>query len=109
MCPRPAGPKRAIRETLERPVDLVLIDATNVGLEKGALFCEIVKRLRPSETVALLVLPETSISSETMADRIILRAGPRSFLVEVDEILGGRLDIDLWRGERQDADENRMA
>ena len=46
------GSEEALRETLHEPADLVLIDATNVGLEQGKKLCGFVKALRPSECVA---------------------------------------------------------
>lgn len=52
------GVKEAIQETLHDPVDLVVIDVTNVGLEHGVMLCELVKGIHPSQCVALLVKPE---------------------------------------------------
>jgi CheY-like chemotaxis protein len=101
------GSEEALRETLHEVVDLVLIDATNVGLEQGEKLCGIVKSLRPSECVAMLVQPEIDILTETLADRVIYRSGPRRILVEINEVLNGRLDVDLWEGRGQDEDEDR--
>ena len=98
------GSAEALRETLHQPVDLVLIDATNVGLEQGEKLCTIVKSLRPSECVALLVKPELDDPSRTQADRVIYRSGPRRILVELNEMLDGRLDVDLWEGHNEDQD-----
>jgi CheY-like chemotaxis protein len=101
------GSEEAVRETLHDPVDLVVIDATNVGLEQGEKLCGIVKTLRPSDCVAILVTPEIDIPSNNLADRVIHRTGPRSILVELNEVLDGRLDVDLWEGKHLDEDEDR--
>ena len=101
------GSEEALRETVRDAVDLVLIDATNVGLEQGEKLCRIVKTMRPSECVAMLVTPEIDILSNTLADRVIYRTGPRRILVELNEILNGRLDLDLWEGKHLDEDEDR--
>jgi hypothetical protein len=101
------GSEEAVRETLHDPVDVVLIDATNVGLEQGEKLCGIVKTLRPSECVAMLVTPEIGIPSNTLADRVIYRTGPRRILVELNEVLDGRLDINLWEAKQSDENEDR--
>jgi hypothetical protein len=101
------GSEEALRETLDEPVDLVLIDATNVGLEHGEKLCGIVKSLRPSECVAMLVQPEVGIPTNTLADRVMYRSGPRRLLVEINEVLDGRLDVDLWEGKDIDDNEDR--
>ena len=101
------GSEEAVRETLNDPVDLVVIDATNVGLEQGEKLCGIVKSIRPSECVAMLVTSEIDITSNTLADRVIYRTGPRKILVELNEFLGGRLDVDLWEGKHGDEDVDR--
>ena len=46
------GVEEAIRETLHDPVDLVVIDVTNVGLEHGVMLCELVKGIHPSQCCA---------------------------------------------------------
>jgi CheY-like chemotaxis protein len=101
------GSEEALRETIHDPVDVVLIDATNVGLEQGEKLCSIVKSLRPSECVAMLVTPELDIPSNTLADRVIHRTGPRRILVELNEVLDGRLDVNLWERNHPDEDEDR--
>jgi len=101
------GSEEALRETIHDPVDVVLIDATNVGLEQGEKLCSIVKSLRPSECVAMLVTPEIGIPSNTLADRVIHRTGPRRILVELNEVLDGRLDVKLWERKYVDEDEDR--
>ena len=101
------GSEESVRATLNDPVDLVLIDATNVGLEHGEKLCGLVKRLRPSERIALLIKPEIGIPTETMADRVIHRSGPRRMLVEINELLNGRLDVELWEKGADDEDEDR--
>ncbi|MDX6461273.1 MAG: hypothetical protein QOH35_470 [Acidobacteriaceae bacterium] len=70
---RREGSEESVRATLNDPVDLVLIDGTNVGLEHGEKLCGLVKSLRPSECLALLIKPEFGIPTETMADRVIHR------------------------------------
>lgn len=85
-----------IEGKLTPSLDLILIDATNVGKGRGEELCGIVKRGHPSACVALLVQPEVSTVDETKADRVINRRGPRRILVEIDELLGGRLDLKLW-------------
>jgi hypothetical protein len=74
-----------------------LIDATNVGLEHGEKICEMVRELRPEQLIGLLIQPETAIPWKTSADRVIVRTGPRRILVEANEMLEGRLNVDLWR------------
>lgn len=101
------GSEEALRETLDDPVDFVLIDATNVGLEQGEKLCSIVKSLRPSECVAMLVQPEIGIPTDTLADRVIYRSGPRKILVEINEVLDGRLNVNLWEGKDQNENEDR--
>lgn len=91
------GELMAIREVLAQPADLVLIDATNVGLEHGEKICEMVRELRPEQLIGLLIQPETAIPWKTSADRVIVRTGPRRILVEANEMLEGRLNVDLWR------------
>jgi len=103
------GTEEALQEVISEPVDLVLIDGTNVGLDHAERLCQIVKALRPSECVAMLVQPQIGVPSHTLADRVIPRSGPRRMLVEVNEILGGRLDLNLWEGRVQDEDEDRSA
>ena len=100
------GVPEAIKETVMTPADLVLIDASNVGLEHGELLCGIVKSLRPFEPIALLVAPEMGVPSQTMADRVIYRTGPRHILVEIDEMLEGRLGVELWEGRKRYACES---
>ncbi len=60
------GSEEALREASHDPADLVLIDATNVGLEQGEKLCGIVKSLRPSECIAMLVTPELDIPSDIL-------------------------------------------
>jgi CheY-like chemotaxis protein len=103
------GVEEAIRETLHDPVDLVVIDVTNVGLEHGVMLCDLVKGIHPSQCVALLVKPEMGLPSSSKADRVIFRTGPRKILVEINEMLDERLDLNLWnsRGQRsEDEDED---
>lgn len=88
------GMAEAIVETILDPADLILIDATNVGPEHGALLCGIVKSLRPSKSVALLVFSDTEIPANTPADRVIYRNDPRQLLMEINEMLDGRLKVD---------------
>jgi response regulator RpfG family c-di-GMP phosphodiesterase len=101
------GVEEAVRETLHDPVELVVIDVTNVGLEHGVMLCDLVKSIHPSQCVALLVTPEMGLPSSSRADRVIFRTGPRKILVEINEMLDGCLDLNLWntRGQRNQ-DEN---
>ena len=101
------GSEESLRATLNDPVDLVLIDATNVGLEHAEKLCSLVKSLRLSECIALLIKPEISIPAETIADRVIHRSGPRKMLVEINELLDGRLDVGLWENRGDNEDEDR--
>lgn len=101
------GSEESVRATVNDPVDLVLIDATNVGLEHGEKLCRMVKSLRLAECIALLIKPELGIPTETMADRVIHRTGPRRMLVEINELLHGRLDVELWEKRADDEDEDR--
>jgi CheY-like chemotaxis protein len=91
------GVREAIQETLTEPADLVLIDATNVGLDHAEMLCEFVKSLHPNQCVALLVRKDTGRPQNTRADRVIFRGGPRQFLTEVNELIGGRFDLNFWR------------
>jgi response regulator RpfG family c-di-GMP phosphodiesterase len=88
------GTAEAIVETILDPADLILIDATNVGPEHGAFLCGIVKKLRPSKPVALLAFSDTEIPPTTPADRVIYRNDPRQLLIEINEMLDGRLKLD---------------
>jgi response regulator RpfG family c-di-GMP phosphodiesterase len=88
------GTAEAIVETILDPADLILIDATNVGVEHGVFLCGVVKRLRPSKRVALLAFLDTDIPANTPADRVIYRNDPRQLLIEINEMLGGRLKLD---------------
>jgi hypothetical protein len=101
------GSEEALRDTLHDPVDLVLVDGTNVGFEQGEKLCAIVKSLRPSEYLALLVNPELGIPAHTIADRVIFRSGPRRILVEINEVLGGRLNLALWEDKDEHENEDR--
>lgn len=101
------GVEEAIRETLHDPVDLVVIDVTNVGLEHGVMLCELVKDIHPSQCVALLVKPEMGLPPPSTADRVIFRTGPRKILVEINEMLDERLHLNLWNGRgRRSEDED---
>jgi hypothetical protein len=55
----------------------------------------------------MLVQPEIGIPAHTFADHVVYRSGPRRMLVEVNELLDGRLDVDLWGGREQDENEDR--
>ena len=90
------GEAEAIRETLLEPVDLVVIDVTNVGLQHGVVLCDLVKVIHPSQCIALLVKPEMGLPASSKADRVVFRTGPRRILVELNEMLDGRLNLDLW-------------
>ena len=87
-------------------LDLILIDATNVGRRRGEELCGVVKRAHPVACVALLVQPEVNTVENTQADHVISRTGPRRILVEIDELLGGRLDLNLWEEHARYAEEN---
>ena len=83
-------------EKLRLPLDLVLIDSTNVGFVQGEYICNAVKTLNASRCVAILAKPELGVNESTSADRLILRTGPRQMLVEINELLGERLDVNIW-------------
>jgi CheY-like chemotaxis protein len=91
-CSRPSD----VEEKLRRPLDLVLIDSTNVGLALGEQVCHRVKSLTPSRCVVILAKPESGLAEKTSADHLIIRAGPRQMLVEINELLDDRLDVNLW-------------
>jgi CheY-like chemotaxis protein len=91
------GEIMAIQEAMEQDADLILIDATNVGLEHGEKICDIIRKIRPGQLIGLLVQPEIGTPPVTSADRVIARTGPRRILVEANEMLEGRLSVDLWR------------
>ena len=101
------GSEEALQQTLHEPVDLVLIDATNIGVERGEKLCGLVKRHRPHECVAMLIQPELDALPDTEADRVIHRSGPGKILVEINEMLDGRLDINLWEGQGFNEDQDR--
>jgi hypothetical protein len=107
------GTIQAIHETFIEPVDLALIDATNIRLEHAELPCGVVKGIRPVECVALLVESERGIPSETRANRVICRRGPCGLLAEVNELLQGRLKLNLWEDqnphEAEDASSRGLA
>jgi len=86
-----------IHEAIVHPGDLVLIDAINVGLEHREKIRAIVRDLRPQQLIGLLIQPEIGTPLETSADRMIPRTGPRRILAEANEMLEGRLNVDLWR------------
>ncbi len=91
------GEEKAIQEAVVDQVDLILIDATNVGLEHGEKICRIVRAIRPDQRIGLLVQAEQGQPFDTSADRVIFRTGPRRILVDINEMLQGRLDLDLWQ------------
>lgn len=88
------GAAEAIVGTIVDPADLILIDATNVGAEHGVFLCGIVKRLRPSKLVALLAFSDTELPANNLADRVIYRNDPRQLLIEINEMLDGRLKLE---------------
>jgi len=87
------GTHESVHEILVEPADLVLIDATNVGLSHAEFLCGVVKRIHPLQPVALLVKAEFGVPTETKADRIIYRNDPRQVLREVNELLQYRLEL----------------
>ena len=91
------GTKEAVQETFSDPVDLVVIDVTNVGIEHGAMLCDLVKGIHPWQCVALLATEEVEPRLSIKADRVIYRTGLRRILVEINEMLDGRLDVSLWK------------
>jgi CheY-like chemotaxis protein len=101
------GSAEALYETLRDSVDLVLIDATNVGVEQGEKLCDIVKSLRPSDRVAMLFAPGTDVPSNSRADRIFYRSGPRRLLVQLNELLDNRLKVNLWEGQESNEHQSR--
>jgi len=100
------GIQEAVKDALTKQVDLVLIDATNVGLEHAQILSEFVKTVHPRQCVALLVAPEAGTPAQTKVDRVILRRGPRRLLTEINELIGGRFDLNFWEGQGryEDAD-----
>ena len=99
------GSVDSVREAIDEPVDLIVIDGTNVGIDHSVALCSILKQARPTECLALLITRETSIPSHIAADKVIHRDGPRRMLVELNELVGGRLEVSLW-GQRSE-NENR--
>jgi DNA-binding NtrC family response regulator len=87
------GTHESVHEILVEPADLVLIDATNVGLGHGEFLCETIKKIHPLQPVALLVKAELGVPTFTKADRIIYRNDPRQILREVNELLQYRLEL----------------
>lgn len=71
------GEAEAVRETLIDPVDLILIDVTNAGVEHDEDLCALVKAVDPVHCVALFVTPEMAVPANTKADHVIHRTGPR--------------------------------
>jgi len=78
-------------EKLRQPLDLVLIDSTNVGFSRGEELCHIVKSFGFTTRVAMLATPELGIPESTCTDRLILRTGPRLMLRKINELVDDRL------------------
>ncbi len=91
------GELMALQETIQQEADLILIDATNVGFEHGEKICAMVREIRPDQQIGLLVQPEIGKPENTSANRVIFRTGPRRLLMEANEMLDGRLSLDLWQ------------
>ncbi len=97
-----------VAEKLRLPLDLVLIDSTNVGLARGEHLCNIIKSVDSSRCVAILAKPEIGTFETTSADRLIMRSGPRQMLVEINELLDERLDINLWESKLTHGDQGSL-
>ena len=91
------GDRSDVEKSLQHPLDLVIIDSTNVGYERGEQLCSLVKQVAPSLGVALLAKPESGLPEKSSADHLVLRTGPRQMLVRINELLGERLDVNLWK------------
>jgi response regulator RpfG family c-di-GMP phosphodiesterase len=90
------GEPSEMKEKLQNSLDLVLIDSTNVGFARGEELCGLVKSEKPSRCVALLATPEMGLVENSLADHIIFRTGTRQMLVEINELIGERMDVNLW-------------
>jgi CheY-like chemotaxis protein len=99
------GDPSLLARKLGRPLDLVLIDSTNVGFSRGEELCSIVKALDSTTCVAMLATPELGIAEVTSADRLILRTGPRQILRQVNELVHDRLDVNLWETSNTHGDQ----
>ena len=97
-----------IAHKLQYSLDLVLIDSTNVGLKRGEQLCRMVKAYDNSRCVAMLARPETGVAADAIADHLILRTGPRQMLVEINELLKDRLDINLWKSSSRHGDQGSL-
>jgi CheY-like chemotaxis protein len=97
------GEPSEVREKLQNSLDLVLIDSTNVGFARGEQLCGLVKSETPSRCVALLAKPEMGLIEKSSADHVILRAGTRQMLVQINELLGERLNVNLWETNKANA------
>jgi len=84
------GTRESIHELLREPVDLILIDATNVGFRHAEFICETAKKIQPSIPAAMLVLPHTEVPDNTQADRIIYRSSAAHIVSEVYDLLQSR-------------------
>jgi CheY-like chemotaxis protein len=87
------GAMEAIKDALSERYELAVIDVTNVGTEYGEKICAMVKTIHPTVCVALLATPELGLPASSHADRVIYRGDPRSLLVELNELLKGRLNL----------------
>ncbi len=97
-----------IEGKLAAALDLVLIDSTNVGLQRGEELCHVVKSVDPSRCVAMLATPDTGVGANTRADHLILRTGPRQMLVEINELLHDRLNVNLWESSTRHGDQSPL-
>jgi hypothetical protein len=102
------GEASEVKEKLQNHLDLVLIDSTNVGFARGEQLCHLVKVVTPSRCVALLAKPEMGLAEKSSADHLILRSGARQMLVEINELLGERLDVNLWESKYRHADNGSL-
>jgi response regulator RpfG family c-di-GMP phosphodiesterase len=84
------GTRESFHTLLQEPVDLILIDGTNVGIRHAEFICETAKQIQPSIPVALLVLPHTEVPENTLADRVIVRDNAAHIVSEVFDLLQRR-------------------
>jgi DNA-binding response OmpR family regulator len=102
------GDASEVREKLKKSLDLVLVDSTNVGSARAEQLCQLVKKTMPSSPIALLAKPELGLSAKLSADHLILRTGTRQMLVEINELLDERLDVNLWESKYGHADKGSL-
>jgi hypothetical protein len=101
------GSPEPVRVTSNDPVDLVLVDATNVGLEHGEKLCGLVKSLRPVRGRCIAHQARIWHPNRNNGCSGDSKDGPSQKVGRINELLRGCLDVDLWEKRADDEDEGR--